>query len=118
MENWTFGDAASIITFAVGFVGGIIALYHLIKKGLEKMFSEQFQTINASIEKLGNKIDKVDMEACKNYLVKCLNDWEIRDEISEIEKARILEQYEHYIKLGGNSYIKHRIEKLEAEGKL
>lgn len=38
--------------------------------------------------------------------------------MSETEAERFWEQYEHYKASGGNTYIKNRIERLQAEGKL
>lgn len=47
-----------------------------------------------------------------------------RHELTQIERIRIKDRYDHYIKkpedggLGGNSYIKEEYERLKGEGKL
>ena len=38
--------------------------------------------------------------------------------IDEVEKERFYETYEHYTKLGGNSYIHDKVESLKKAGKL
>ena len=38
--------------------------------------------------------------------------------IDEIERERFWEQYEHYVKCGGNSYIQRKVENLKQAGKL
>jgi hypothetical protein len=51
-------------------------------------------------------------------LVRSLGDIDKGNPMDEIEKERLWEQYEHYQKIGGNSYIKRKIEQLQNDGKL
>ena len=71
-----------------------------------------------SINNLSGKVDDVDMNSCKNFLVRFLADAEQGNEIDEIEKERFYEVYEHYTKKGGNSYIHDKYDKLKKSGKL
>ena len=64
------------------------------------------------------EVKEVDMNACKNFLVRSLGDIEKGVPLDEIEKERLWEQYEHYQKIGGNSYIKRKVEHLQEQGKL
>lgn len=118
MENLTLGEISFAITFMVGFISGVGFLYKNIKGFLKKIITEQFAPFQKSIDSLSDNVKKVDMESCKNYLVRCLGDFEHGNQISDIEQERFWEEYEHYLELGGNSYIKHRVEKLQAENKL
>ena len=118
MENLTLGQVSFAITFMVGFFSGVGFLYKNIKGFLKKIITEQFAPFQESIDSLSDNVKKVDMESCKNYLVRCLGDFEHGNQISDIEQERFWEEYEHYLELGGNSYIKHRVEKLQSENKL
>ena len=118
MENLTLKDISFAITFMVGFFGGVGFLYKSIKGFLEKIIKEQFAPFKHSMDDLKSNVERVDMESCKNYLVRCLGDFEHGNKISDVEQERFWEEYEHYLKIGGNSYIKHRVEKLQQEKKL
>ncbi len=118
MENLTLKEIAYAITFLAGFFGGIAYFYKNIKTWLEKIIKEQFAPFKTSIDDLKDNVERVDMESCKNYLVRCLGDFEHGNKISDVEQERFWEEYEHYLKIGGNSYIKHRVEKLQQEKKL
>lgn len=118
MENITIGQIALIIAFIVAFLKGIEYLYSLVSKGATKWLNSCLEPINDSINNLSDKIDDVDMNACKNFLVRFLSDVEQENIIDETEKERFYEQYEHYIGNGHNGYIKDKVEKLRKLGKL
>ena len=118
MENITLGEISIAITFMVGFLGGVAFLYRCIKGFLEKIIKEEFAPFQKSIDDLKTNVERVDMESCKNYLVRCLGDFEHGNKLSDVEQERFWEEYEHYLMIGGNSYIKHRVEKLQQEKKL
>lgn len=121
-------------------VAGFGFLYSKMKGFIEKTIEKMLEPVTASIADLGSRIDKVDsgmnerldhvdneinrrlnkvdMQACKNFLVRCLSDLERGDDLGEVEKARFKEQYDYYIDHDGNSYIKDKVEKYKAEGKL
>lgn len=118
MENITIGQIALIIAFIVALIKGIEYLYTLVSKGATKWVNACLNPINDNINNLSNKIDTADMNATKNFLVRFLADVEQGNEIDEIEKERFYEEYKHYTDLGGNSYIKDKVEKLKKDGKL
>ena len=111
MENLTLGQLAADLGIIVAILGGFGLLYTKLKGALEKIITEQLKPIS-------DQLNKVDTETTKNFLVRCIADIERGDEMSETEKERFYEQYEHYVSLGGNTYIKAKVEKLIAEGKL
>ena len=118
IENITLGEIAVSISFLVGLIGGIASFYINIKKWLEKIIRKQFEPFNQAINGLSQKVNQVDMESCKNYLVRCLGDFEHGNPLSDVEQERFWEEYQHYCEIGGNSYIEHRVEKLSLDGKL
>ena len=112
MDSITIGQIGLILAAIVAFVKGVEYLYSLAKKGATNWFKSLLEPINNSINSLSKKIDDVDMNSCKNFLVRFLADVEQGNVIDEIEKERFYEQYKHYVDLGGNSYIKDKVEKL------
>lgn len=111
MGDLTLNDIALSLTLVVG----LITSTAYINKTLKSWFTKQ---LNVVIEPLVEKITKVEMDSCKNYLSRCLADVERGEQMSETEKERFWETYENYLKNGGNSYLKHKVDKLIAENKL
>ena len=92
MENITLGEISIAITFMVGFLGGVGFLYKSIKGFLEKLILEQFEPFNTNIDDLKKNVERVDMESCKNYLVRCLGDFEHGNKLSDVEQERFCNQ--------------------------
>lgn len=118
IKDITFEQIAFAMTFLAGFFGGIGYFYKNIKKWLEDIIGKQFEPFQETMTNLDTKINLVDMESCKNYLVRCLGDFEHGNPLSEVEQERFWEEYRHYLEIGGNSYIERRVEKLKADNKL
>lgn len=117
IENLTLGQVGGVIALLVGIISGIGFLSQNTKKWIGAAMKEQMHEIDTKINSVNTKIDnlserlsQVDIESCKNYLVTCLSDIERGKLFDEIEKERFWEQYEHYQKLGGNSYLKKKVE--------
>lgn len=95
----------------------------LLDEHLEKIETNQknnMEKIEGEMADLKKQIKISDMESCKNFLVRCLADVERGQIMSETEKQRFYEQYEHYTspENKGNSYIMHKTEELQKAGKL
>lgn len=118
MENITLGQVAVVVASLAAFITGLGVLYGKLKKWLKAVFKEELEPISKSIEKVEKRLDDVDLESTKNYLVTYLSNVEKGNAVDEIEQERFWEMYNHYSKVGGNSYIKHKVEKLEAAKKL
>lgn len=118
MGNWTVEQIATTIALLVALVTGVTYLTKQIKEWIEKLLDSKFKALDDRIGSLESKIDKVDMETCKNFLVRFLADVENGAVIFDAEKQRFWEEYEHYISSGGNSYIKEWVDKLKKKGYL
>lgn len=117
-ESITIGQIAVSAAFIAGLIGACGTIYHFIKKALNKLFKDQTKAFNDRLDTLEERVDRNNLESCKNYLVYFLSDVDHGEEIDDIQLERFYEEFEHYSKAGGNSYIKHKVEKLKAEGKL
>lgn len=80
--------------------------------------SGRFEAMMETVESVRDDVGALAMETRKNFLVQCISNIEQGEEMEEIELERFHESYKKYIDGGGNSYIKSRVEKLKAEGKL
>ena len=108
MENITLGQVSIAVTFIVGLISGTAFLSQNVKKWIRDAMNEQ-------MTELTRRLDQVDMESTKNFLVAYLSDVENGKMPGEIEKQRFYEEYQHYEKIGGNSYIKHKVDELKAK---
>lgn len=118
MENWTLDAISTEILFLVALIGGIAFLTKSLKKVISDLLKDEFEAVRKDIADLKKDLGKVDMENCKNFIVRFLSDVERGDYISDAELQRFWEEYQHYIDKGGNSYIKEWVGKLQREGKL
>lgn len=118
MKNLTVEQVGYFITYLVALITGIAFLTNKAKTWIAKSLKDEFVPINDKIDDLTEKVDAVDKNSCKNYIVRCLADFERDESISETEKERFWEQYEHYQNIGGNSYVTRKVEGLKKEGKL
>lgn len=109
---------ADIVAFIIGLVSFIKAVEYLAKDFYDKIgnsITENTEPINKRLDDIENNLTKIDKEQCKSFLTQNLN---ADHELSETEKQRIYEVYQHYRELGGNSYIKEEFERMQDEGKL
>lgn len=119
MDNITLADIRTWIGFLAALIGSCTGIYVWIKKLLKALFDAQTKDIHEQLAKNREMVIRVDLENCKNFLVSFLARCDKQGcVIDEIEKARFWEQYEHYLELGGNSYIRNRVEQLRKDGKL
>lgn len=124
MENITLGQAFNAIKFIVEFVGILISVIFAVRKTLNKQLeplNEKIDDVNKTVNKkidevkteIHSKIDTLDMNDCKNFLVRFLADVERGQPIDEVEIKRAHDVYDHYKDdLGGNSYIADKWNKL------
>lgn len=118
MNAWTLTDISIGLGVIVGIMTSSAYLNKSLKHWIGKQFDEKIAPVNKAIDDVKNTVKKVDMESRKNYLARCLADLDRDEELSETEKERFWENYEHYLKNDGNSYIKHKVDKFISEGKL
>lgn len=113
MEQITLGQIGIAVGFLVALIAGVNALKKSIKEWLNSILKEQFDGINKRFDGLEKRIDTVAIENCKNYLVTFLAEAERGEVKDKTESQRFWEEYEYYQKLGGNSYIKNKVEELK-----
>lgn len=115
-------DIASTIV-AGGVICGVAMKYgkKILDKAL-KPFEDRMDKMDKTREEQHQdtiqQINNVQLYSDKNFLVRFLADIEQGNQIDDVEIERFYEVYKNYKDLGGNSYIQHKVEKLQKEGKL
>lgn len=118
MEQLTLEEIAKALTFIVLLGGSVASIIKGVKKALVKALNEQTEKITARLDKQEMALQKIDAENCKNFLVSSLSAAEKGVELTTEEKMRLAEEFEHYISIGGNSYIKDWHSRLQKAGKI
>lgn len=125
MGNITLGQISAALLFVTALIAGIQNLKTNIKKWIENGLKSRFDAIDkqnekilAKIDDVDTRLDKVDMENCKNYLVTFMAEVRRGEMKDPTEIQRFWEEYDHYISKGGNSYIREGVEELKAKGYL
>ena len=118
METITIGWIVGGVAMLVALIKGIKYLQKTTKEWITDLLREPFEKLDKQMVGLQKKVDDIDISTCKNFLVARISEVEKGNPLDEIERERFWEQYEHYSKIGGNSYIKRKVDELKAEGKL
>lgn len=116
--SWTVDQIAVSLGLIVGIITSVIYLKNKVKEWIEDLLEKKFKAIDTRFDEIEDKIDKVDMETCKNFLVRYLADAENGSDILPQENQRFWEEYQHYLNKDGNSYIKEWTHKLKNKGLL
>lgn len=107
MGEITLNEIRDFMLWLIAFFTATYTIINAIKKAITKGF-----------EPVNKKIEEVDINATKNYLVARISDIKSGNDLDDISRERFFEEYEHYLKLKGNSYIKNEVEKLIKANKL
>ena len=106
MQSLTIGDIAGWLSL----IAGIITSIGVIMKVASNWFNK---TLQANIKPLEIKMDNIDMNVCKNYVIEYIGE-EKRGVIhTDTETKLFWDNYDRYISRGGNSYVKEEVEKLK-----
>lgn len=119
IQNLTLEEVSIIIVFIVGLIGGIKYLKKELKDALSEMLEDQFEEVNKKLDTLQSSLKVLDVQTCKNFLIRYLADVERGSHMYNDEQKRFWEEYDHYInELKENSYVKEWVAQLKREGKL
>ena len=103
----------------LGAVLGSQIIIELLKLFFQRKDKKEESPIIKELADIKREVRFIDKATCKNFLVRCLADFEKENEMSEVEIERFWEQYDHYTnELKENTYIKEWTERLKGEGKI
>jgi hypothetical protein len=107
------------VTTIVVAVLGSQALVELVKLFFTRKDKKEENPILKELAEIRKELRSIDKATCKNFLVRCLADFEKGNKLSDVEIERFWEQYHHYTEeLKENTYIKEWTERLKKEGKI
>lgn len=118
MEQITVGQIAVAIALLAGLISGGGIIGKAVNKGLKKTMQSELEPLEKKVDALTKRVEAVDMQATKNFLVSFLSDLENGNPQTEIALERFWEEWQHYEKIGGNSYIARKVEQLKKDSKL
>ena len=118
MENITLEQIGLTVAFLVALITGICYLMKSLKSLMKQLLKEQLDAIDSKLDVLEKKVDEVDRASAKNFIVRSIADVEKGIPMDDVGQERFWEAYQHYVKVGGNSYIKHKVEKLVSDSKI
>ena len=118
MGDITLSQIATWLTLVVGFITSATFIVNKVKTVIQKALEPTNDKIDKVELELSQRIDDVSMQTNKNFLVRCMADLDNDKKLDPITKERFYEEYENYIKLGGNSYIEREVQRLQKEGKI
>ena len=118
MDGLTIGAIVAGIGVILTLISGLKTLDGHLKGYVKSAMKEETQSIKQEISGIQDQLKKVDLESCKNYLVTQIAAIDRGDRMTETQAERFWEQFEHYKQTGGNSYIKHKVETMQQEGKI
>lgn len=115
IENVTLGEFAIFLAFLVTCITTVKTLRKHLRDTVEELLKDSFEKIEKSQADIMKRLNTVDLENCKNYLVTFLAELSRGEPKDETERQRFWEEYEHYTQNGGNSYIKNKVEEMKAK---
>ena len=92
MGNITIEQVLAGIGIVIGLAAGGYKLWNGFKAAVEKAVADIFESLVNSVNDIKDQIDKLDMETCKNFLIRCISDFENDQPINETEVERFWEQ--------------------------
>lgn len=92
-------------------------MWGLLKPVNDKI-AESNKIIMTRLDANAVEIKQMQLEQYRNFLTRYLADIERDTQLTEIELERLNDIYSKYVKLGGNSYVHRKIDKLKERGKL
>jgi len=118
MDGLTIGAIVAGVGVILTLISGLKKLDEHLKGYVKSAMKEETQSIKNDLSGLKTQLNKVDLESCKNYLVTQLAAIDRGERMTDTQAERFWEQYAHYQQAGGNSYIRHKVETLQQEGKI
>lgn len=106
MDNITLGQIFDTVIKIGAVIGALCGLYALLMKGFDK----RLQPIKDDIK--DEKFERLKSDLTTFIYLANIS------ELSDGQRIRMYEEYDDYIKMGGNSHIKEDFEILKKEGKI
>lgn len=118
LDAVTWGQLRELIIGVAAIITACGVITTWVSKKFEKKVLEAVKPLQDSIDEMHKRLNEAELDGLKNYLTGCLARIELNMPMPEIEKERFWESYGRYRELGGNHYIKEKVEDLRKDDRL
>lgn len=118
MEGITLGQIASAVALLAGTITGGAVIVRQVKKALDDSLKDKFNGVDLRLDAIEKQMAKNELLTMKTYLMQEMRAIERGEILDEYEKSFFLDEYQAYIDMGKNSYIRNKYEKLRERGLL
>lgn len=118
LEGISLGQILISLTFIVGFMTAIKKAETIIDDWFKNKLSPKLDPLYNQLNDLSEKLNELEMDSYKRYLVLTMTNIGRGEKIDEVERSLFDEMYKKYIDHGGNTYVQRKYKKLEEAGKL
>lgn len=118
MEQITLGQIASAVALLAGLVTGGGIIIKQIKKALDDTLKDKFNGVDLRLDSIEKQMKNTELLTMKTFLMQEMRAIEHGEKLDEYERIFFLDEYEQYIAMGQNSYIRSKYESLRERGLL
>lgn len=118
MESITLGQIASAIALLAGLITGGGIIIKQVRKSMDEALKDRFNGVDIRLDNIENQMKKTELLTMKTFLMQEMRAIEHGEKLDEYEKVFFLDEYEQYISMGQNSYIRSKYESLRERGLL
>lgn len=118
MESITLGQICAAVALIGGLITGGTVIVRQIKKGVEELLKDKFNGVDMRLDNLESQMQKAELLTMKTFLMQEMRAIEHGEILDDYEKAFFLDEYQTYVDMGKNSYIRSKYEKLKERGLL
>lgn len=114
----TLGQIASAVALLAGLITGGGVIIKQVKKALDESLKDKFNGVDMRLDSIEKQMAKNELLTMKTFLMQEMRAIEHGEILDEYEKVFFLDEYEQYISMGQNSYIRSKYESLRERGLL
>ena len=114
----TLGQIGAFLALIAGIITSGIVIVKQVKKGIEELLKDKFNGVDIRLDNLESQMQKAELLTMKTFLMQEMRSIEHGEILDDYEKAFFMDEYETYIHMGQNSYIRSKYEKLRERGLL
>ena len=117
MENITLGEVLIALTFVLALIGNVKNLIKEIKNPIDKKLEKVLEPVKKEIADFKEEYKKSELDSAETDLVNFM--YFVEKNMASPEQIQNgYKLFDKYSKLGGNSYVHSKWEKLRKEGKI
>ena len=113
MESITLGQIASALALLAGLISGGGIIIRQVKKAIDDALKDKFNGVDMRLDNLEEQMRESKILTMKTFLMQEMRAIEHGEILDDYEKSFFMDEYQKYINMGENSYIRSKYEKLK-----